>query len=52
MRTPPTTRLYLLRIQGFSLYVPHEIVYDICKVYILRLKDSLQKLRSGLAARL
>jgi uncharacterized protein with HEPN domain len=32
--------------------VDHEIVFDICKVHIPRLKDSLQQIRSGLPVRL
>jgi hypothetical protein len=28
----------------------HEVVYDICKVHIPRLKETLEKMRSDLAA--
>ena len=31
-------------------HIDHEIVYDICKVHIPRLKETLQKMRSGLPA--
>ena len=31
-------------------HVDHEIVFDICRVHIPRLKDTLQKMRSDLSA--
>jgi uncharacterized protein with HEPN domain len=31
-------------------HIDHEIVYDICKIHIPRLKDTLQKMRSALPA--